>query len=76
MCWAWLLQVGRALAPIVVAQFLNGPLERVILRSSGVYTLLAFRVPAKLLQVCFLRSSGFFALERVALERVCWRSSG
>ena len=28
MCWAWLLQVGRALAPIVVVQFLNDPLER------------------------------------------------
>ena len=28
MCWAWLLQVGRALAPIIVTQFLNGPLER------------------------------------------------
>ena len=49
MCWAWLLQVGRALALIVVAQFLYGPLERVILRSSVVYTLPVFRVPAKLL---------------------------
>ena len=46
------------------------PLERVFLRSSGIYTLPVFRGPAKLLQVCFLRSSGFLALERVALERV------
>ena len=57
LCWAWLLQVGRALAPIVVAQFLYGPLERVILRSSVVYTLPVFSLSAKLLQVCFLRSS-------------------
>ena len=28
MCWAWLIQVGRVLAPIVVAQFLDGPLKR------------------------------------------------
>ncbi|GMP58585.1 hypothetical protein CsSME_00022198 [Camellia sinensis var. sinensis] len=38
---------------------------------SGVYTLPVFRGPAKLLQVCFLRSSGF-----LALERDCWCSSG
>ena len=34
MGWAWLLQVGRALAPMVVAQFLNGPLERGLHTSS------------------------------------------
>ncbi|KAF5956866.1 hypothetical protein HYC85_004091, partial [Camellia sinensis] len=34
-------------------------LERAFLRSSGVYTLPVFHVPAKLLQVCFSRSSEF-----------------
>ena len=55
--WARLFQVGRALAPIVVAQFLNGPLKQVFLRSSGVFTVSVFRASAKLLQMCFLRSS-------------------
>ena len=62
--WARLFQVGRALAPSVVAQFLSGPLERVLLRASGVFTVSVFRASAKLLQMCFLRSSGFLVLER------------
>ena len=76
MCWAWLLKVGRALAPIVIVQFLNGPLQQVFLRSSGVYTRPVFRAFAKLLQMCFLRSSGFLYARAVALERVLWSSSG
>ena len=76
MCWAWSFQVGRALAPIVVVQFLNCPLEQIFLRSSGVFTVSVFRASAKLLQMSFLHSSWFLVLEWVALERKKTRSSG
>ena len=56
----------------LVVQFLGDPLERVFLRSSGDCTPPVFRVPAKLLQMWFLRSSGFVYARAglVALERV------
>ena len=60
----------------LVVEFLGGPLERVFLRSSGDCTKPVFRVPANLLQMGFLHSSGFVYARAVALERVCWRSSG
>ena len=59
MYWAWLEQVGRSLVPFLIAQIFGGPLERVPLRSSGVYTLSAFCASAKLLQVPISHSSGF-----------------
>ena len=83
MYWVCFEQVGWALVSFLVAQIFGGPLERVPLRSSGVYTLSAFCASAKLLQVRFLRLSEFpyaragraradlLALERVIDVRKC-----